>query len=179
MKNLRWILPFLTLVLFAPGCILTSGQILIDFALPDIEATSPTGLVGQPIDLNADDDYEEHKDKLKDIADFALLGTFNNTGVQDVDVEVWMTRDLTSLTDASVVTGQGVKLWGPLHVPAGGSATIDWDGSAALFTAAGKAAILQEAKGDGNFTLYAIGAAGTYQFNVENGVLALVIDVGI
>ena len=179
MKNLRWILPILTLALFAPGCILTSGQILIDFALPDIEATSSTGLIGQQIDLNDNDDYEEHKDKLKDIADFALLGTFHNTGAQDVDVEVWMTRDPTTLTDATDVTTQGNKLWGPLRVASGGSATIDWDGSAKLFTTAGKAALLQEAKGDGSFTLYAIGAAGTYQFNVENGVLALVIDVGI
>jgi len=179
MKNLRWILPTLALVLLAPGCILTSGQILIDFDLPSITATSSTGLIGEQIDLNDNSDYKDHKDKLKDLADFAVLGTFNNTGVTDVDVEVWMTRDLTTLTDASVVTGTGIKLWGPLHVPAGGSVSIDWDGSAKLFTTAGKAAILQEAKGDGNFTLYAIGAAGTYQFDVDKGVLALVIDVGI
>ena len=33
MKNLRWILPCLALVLFAPGCILTSGQFTLDFDL--------------------------------------------------------------------------------------------------------------------------------------------------
>lgn len=179
MKNLRWILPCLALVLFAPGCILTSGQFTLDFDLPDVTATSTTGLVGQQIDLNDESDYKDHKEDIKDISDFAVLGTFNNTGVTDVDVEVYMTRDLTSLTDASVVTTTGVKLWGPLKVPAGGSKTIDWDASAALFTTAGKAALLQEAKGDGNFTLYAVGAAGTYQFDVENGKLVLVIDVGI
>ena len=179
MKNLRWILPCLALVLFAPGCILTSGQFTLDFDLPDITATSSTGIVGEQIDLNDESDYKDHKDNVKDISDFAVLGTFHNTGITDVDVEVYMTRDLTTLTDATTITTTGIKLWGPFKVPAGGTKTIDWDASAALFTAAGKAAVLQEAKGDGNFTLYAVGAAGAYQFDVENGKLVLVIDVGI
>ncbi|HET7499240.1 MAG TPA: hypothetical protein VFM00_13155 [Candidatus Eisenbacteria bacterium] len=179
MKNLRWILPCLALVLFAPGCILTSGQFTLDFDLPDITATSSTGIVGEQIDLNDDSDYKDHKDNVKDISDFAVLGTFHNTGTSDVNVEVYMTRDLTTLTDALTITTTGIKLWGPFKVPANGTKTIDWDASAALFTAAGKAAVLQEAKGDGNFTLYAVGSAGTYQFDVENGKLVLVIDVGI
>jgi hypothetical protein len=181
MKTLRFILPALALLLFTPGCILTSGQIFINFDLPDINADSPTGLIGQQIDLNDESDYKDHKDKLKDIVDFAVLGTFNNTGGSDVDVEVWMTKDLTTYTDESDVKTNGIKLWGPFHVAAGGSKSIDWDGSAALFTSAGKAAILGEAEppGDGNFTLYVIGQAGTYQFNVKDGILALVIDVGI
>lgn len=179
MKNLRWILPCLALALFAPGCILTSGQITIDFDLPNINATSSTGIVGEQIDLNTNSDYKDHKDNLKNIADFAVLGTFHNTGATDVDVDVYMTRGLTTLTDASVIKSSGIKVWGSFHVPAGGSKSIDWDGSAKLFTSAGKAALLEEAKGDGNFTLYAIGAAGAYQFNVENGELVLVIDAGI
>lgn|SRR5688572_3773572 len=179
MKNLRWILPSLALMVLAPACILTSGQILIDFDLPNVTAASSTGLIGEQIDLNDNDDYEEHKDKLKDLSDFAVLGTFRNTGLTDVDVEVYVTRDLTTLNTATAVRAGGTKLWGPLHVPAGESVTIDWDGSAALFTSAGKAVLLQEAKGDGNFTLYALGAAGTYQFDIDNGVLALIIDVGM
>jgi hypothetical protein len=179
MKNLRWILPCLALVLFAPGCILTSGQFTLNFDLPDITATSSTGIVGEPIDLNDESDYKDHKDNVKDISDFAVLGTFHNTGVSDVDIEVYMTRDLTTLTDAATIRSTGIKLWGPFKVKANDTKTIDWDASAALFTAAGKAAVLQEAKGDGSFTLYAVGAAGAYQFDVENGKLVLVIDVGI
>jgi hypothetical protein len=179
MKNLRPILPALALALLAPGCILTSGQLLIDFDLPNMTATSPTGLIGEQINLNTNDDYEEHKDKLKDILDFAVLGTIHNTGVTDIDVEVWMTPDLTTYTNEASVEANGIKLWGPLHIPAGGSVAVDWDKSASLFSTLGKAAVLQEAKGDGSFTIYAIGNAGVYTFNIENGVLALVIDVGI
>lgn len=179
MNNLRWILPALLIAFAAPGCILTSGQILIDFDLGTINVTSPTGLVGEQIDLNTNDDYEEHKDKLKNIVDFAVLGTINNTGGTDLMPEVWITADLTSYTDETTVKANGIKLWGGILVPAGGSAAVDWNTSAALFTAAGKALILSEAKGDGNFTLYVMGASGTYQFNITNGVLALVIDAGV
>ncbi|HEX7078093.1 MAG TPA: hypothetical protein VF363_06720 [Candidatus Eisenbacteria bacterium] len=179
MKSLRIILPALALLLLTPGCILTSGQIMINFDLPDVDATSPTGLTGQQIDLNTESDYKDHKDQLKDIVDFAVLGTFNNTGGEDVDVEVYMTRDLTTYTDETTVKTNGILLWGPFKVPVSGSKSIDWDGSAALFSAAGKKAILDEAKGDGSFTLYVVGKAGTYAFNVKDGILALVIDVGI
>ena len=179
MNNLRWILPALLIAFAAPGCILTSGQILIDFDLGTIDVTSPTGLVGEQIDLNTNDDYEEHKDKLKNIVDFAVLGTINNTGGTDLLPEVWITADLTPYTDETTVKANGIKLWGGILVPAGGSAAVDWNTSAALFTAAGKAMVLNEAKGDGNFTLYVMGASGTYQFNVTNGVLALVIDAGV
>ena len=179
MNNLRWILPALLIAFAAPGCILTSGQILIDFDLGTINVTSPTGLVGEQIDLNTNDDYEEHKDKLKNIVDFAVLGTINNTGGTDLLPEVWITADLSTWDNETDVKANGIKLWGGILVPAGGSAAVDWNTSAALFTAAGKAMILNEAKGDGNFTLYVMGASGTYQFNVTNGVLALVIDAGV
>jgi len=179
MNNLRWILPALLIAFAAPGCILTSGQILIDFDLGTINVTSPTGLVGEQIDLNTNDDYQEHKDKLKNIVDFAVLGTINNTGGTDLLPEVWITADLTNYTDETTVKANGIKLWGGILVPAGASAAVDWNTSAALFTAAGKAMVLNEAKGDGNFTLYVMGASGTYQFNVTNGVLALVIDAGV
>ena len=179
MKNLRWILPALALALFAPGCILTSGQFLIDFDLPNITASSTTGVVGEQIDLSDNSDYKDHKDDVKAIVDYAVLGKFHNTGPSDIDVEVWMTRDLTSLTTGGAVTSTGIKVWGPLKVPAGGTVTVDWDTSAKMFTAAGKQALLDEAKGDGNFTLYAVGAAGTYDFDVDDGSIALVIDFGI
>jgi len=181
MKNLRWILPALLISIASPGCILTSGQILIDFDLGTIDVTSNTGLVAEQIDLNDNSDYNDHKDKLKNIVDFAVLGTINNTGGAELLPEVWITPDLTNYTTDTQVKANGIKLWGGILVPAGSSAAVNWDTSAALFTKEGKAMILQQATppGDGNFTLYVMGAAGTYQFNVTNGVLALVIDAGV
>jgi hypothetical protein len=181
MKRIAWIL--LALGLVATGCILTSGQIQISFDLPGVVASSTTGIVGHEVNLNDESEYKDNKDKLKSLSDFAVLGKFVNNSGSPVDVEVWMTTDASSFTDKTAMEGssKALKLWGPFTVPANGTRVVDWNDSAKLFTAAGKAAILSEAKGpeDGDFTLYAVGNAGTYDFSVDNGVLVLVIDAGI
>ncbi len=181
MKRTAWII--LALGLAASGCILTSGQIEISFSLPDVKASTSTGIVGQTINLNDESEYADNKDKLKDLSDFAVLGKFvNNTG-NPVDVEVWMTTDSTSFTDATTMKNspKAKLLWGPFTVAGNSSRIVKWDDSAKLFSTAGKAALLSEAKGpeDGLFSLYAVGKAGNYDFKVENGVLVLVIDAGI
>jgi hypothetical protein len=72
-------------------------------------------------------------------------------------------------------------LWGPGTIGAtGATSTIGWNDSARLFSAAGKAILLHEAKGDGEFTLYTIGTPGSSNvIRVEKGFLILVIGAGI
>jgi hypothetical protein len=73
-----------------------------------------------------------------------------------------------------------VKIWGNFHIGANQTVQIDWNKSASLFTKAGKDAIFKEAKdGDGDFSLYAIGSSGTYDFDIKNGALVLILDAGI
>lgn len=182
MKKAHWTIAGLALASLAgAGCFLISGQFIIDFALGNINVTSSTGLDGVIVDLNTVGDYSKHKDKLKGLADIALLGTFvNNTTASAIDVEVWMVDNAGPvLTDATVVRADGVRVWGPFHVDAGGTTTITWDQSAILF-GAGKAAMLAQVKGDGIFTLYAIGPSGstTYDFSINDGKLVAVIDAG-
>ena len=70
-------------------------------------------------------------------------------------------------------------LWGPATIgPAGSSRTIGWNESAALFNKAGKDLLISEIKGDGQFTLYTTGTAGSYDIMVENGELILTLDAG-
>ena len=73
----------------------------------------------------------------------------------------------------------GVKLWGPFDVAAGQTVSIGWDESAKLITPQGEALLIEEVKGDGVFTLYLVGTAGTYSFEVNDGVLVLTLDAGI
>jgi len=171
----------LGLGLLCAGCILTSGQIQINFDLPNFSATSPTALNSTTIDLNTEKEYKDNKDKLKDLTDLAVLGKFTNNSATPVNVEVWMTPAPTNYLTAAGLAGDAtkIKVWGPFSVAGNATKVIDWNASAQLFTVAGKAALLNEAKGDGNFTLYAVGAAGAYDFSVANGELVLVIDVGI
>jgi len=181
MKRHAWIVMALGLGLVSAGCILTSGQIQIDFDLPSFTGNSATGIEGTTIDLNTEKEYQDNKDKLKDLSDLAVLGKFTNNSATPVNVEVWMTPGPTSYTTAAGLAGDAtkIKVWGPFQVAGSATKTIDWNVSAQLFTVAGKAALLSEAKGDGNFTLYAVGAAGGYDFSVADGALVLVIDVGI
>ena len=178
MKALKYLIPALVLTFVAAGCILVSGQFLIDFDLPSFQTTSDTVIAVEPIDLTTEGDYNDHKDDVKAIADIAVLGKVTNNLSQAVGVEVWMTPDDTAFTTTGQITGGATKLWGPFTVPGLGTKTVDWNDSAALFSSAGKAMLLNEAKGDGKFTLYMIGNTTTYDIKVENGVLAITLDFG-
>ncbi len=179
MKRIAWI--SLALGLVASGCILTTGQIQISFDLPGVKASSSAGIVGHTVNLNDEKEYRNNKDELKALSDLAVLGKFVNNASSPVDVQVWITTDSTSFNNAAMMEGSPTArlLWGPFTVGANASRVVDWNESAQLFTTEGKAALLSVAKGDGLFTLYAVGKAGPYYFTVENGVLVLVLDTGI
>ena len=182
MKRHGWLILALGLGLMTAGCILTSGQIQISFDLPSFIAKSVTGINGTTIDLNTEKEYQDNKEKLKDLSDLAVLGKFTNNAGTAVNVEVWMTTTPSNyLTESALMSDPtAIKLWGPFQVGPSATTVIDWNKSAALFTTAGKAALLAQAKGDGQFSIYAVGPAGAaYDFKVENGALVLVIDVGI
>jgi len=178
MKNLRWIVPALLLAVAAPGCVLVSGQFLIDFNLDNFTTSTDTAVTREDVDLTTKSDYQDHKDELKGLSDVAVLGKVTNNGATAIGVEVWMTAGPTTYLTPGQVTAGGTKLWGPFNLAAGASKQVGWDESAKLFTSAGKALLLNEIKGDGQFTIYAIANTGTYTFTVDNGVLALVIDFG-
>jgi hypothetical protein len=186
MKRHTWLVPALGLTLglglLSAGCILTSGQIQIAFDIPSFTANSVTGILGTSIDLNSESEYQDNKDKLKDLSDLAVLGKFTNNSASPVNVEVWMTTtESNHLTEGALMGDPTrVKLWGPFQVAGSATKVIDWNTSAQLFSVAGKAALLSEAKGDGKFSIYAVGPGSTvYDFSVANGALVLVIDVGI
>ena len=177
MRTARWIAPALAVALAVSGCFLVSGQILIDFDLGSFDVTTST-VTREDVDLTTEEDYNDHKEDLKGLADVAVLGTINNTGATAIGVEVWMTTSTTTYTTVNEVTTNGTKLWGPFNLAAGSTATVGWDESAALFDATGKSVLIEDIKKDGQFTVYALSAAGTYEFDVDNGVLALVLDFG-
>lgn len=174
-------LPILMLALAlagAAGCLLT-GQFLVAFELPDPLAVTPAAVERADVDLNAVPAWRDHRDGVKGLADLAILGRFTNTGTAAVDVDVWMTPALTAHTDAVGVAldPTAAKVWGPLRIAPGETKTIGWDASAALFRK-GRAALLEQVRGDGVFTLYALGGTGSYSFRVDGGALVAVIAAG-
>jgi hypothetical protein len=178
MKWMKFAIPALVLSLAAAGCILVSGQFLVDFDLDDFDVSTESTVTREDVDLNTNDDYAEHKEELKAIADIAVLGKLTNNLAGNIGIEVWMTPTPTTYTTSTEVSNNATKLWGPFVVLGNASKTVDWNESANLFSAAGKAMLLNEIKGDGQFTIYAIGNATTYSVDVDNGVLAIVLDFG-
>lgn len=181
MKNLRILIPSIALAaLTATGCFLISGQIVVSANLGDLHAVNGLSSVGMYVDLSAESpDYKKHKDKLKDIVDIAVLGTFRNNLAVPVSGEVWIVPSPSSaalLADqASVTAAGGLKLWA-MSLGANETRKVDWDASAGLFTAAGKTTLKNEIKGDGVFTLYLFGSTTTYDIEVTNAVVVAVIS---
>jgi hypothetical protein len=189
MKNRRLLLPGLALValvaLGVTGCFITSAQVLVNYPLPNpFTIAGADGYERIDVDLNTIQAYKDHKAKLKNIADFALIGKFTNESGPGGGVEVWISAGSTTFASPAAIRAGATKLWGPGTIGAFGTAgavrTIGWNDSAALFTAAGRTILLTEAKGDGAFTLYTIGTpAAVNTIRVEKGFLILVIGAGI
>ena len=179
MRITRWL--SIAVVALLAGCLLTSGQFAISFDLVDpLVVTGPT-TVGIPIYLDTIDEYNNHKDDIKDLADVAMLGEItNNSSSASLPVEFWMTPELTTHTTEAQVRSDptAVRLWGPLTLAPSQVLRIDWDKSAGLFS--GRTALLNEVKANGTFTLYALGPAGApYSFTLHQGVLVVVLDGGV
>ena len=185
MMRTRLLLASLALaVLTASGCFLISGSFLVTVDLPDpILVDSAATIAGAQLDLNENSTYKDHKGDLKDVSDCALLGTFSHVAGGAVDVEVWMTPDPTSHTTAAALAADAtkIKVWGLFHLDASGTGSsrkISWDEAAKLFSIAGRAALVAQVKGDGQFTLYAVGATAPYSFKIDKGVFVAVVDAG-
>jgi hypothetical protein len=179
MRNLRWTIPTLALAaLLAAGCILVSGQFIVSYDLPTPLTSTQAYLGGVAVvDLNTVGTYTDHKSDLKGLSDVAILGEFTNTGSTPVDVELWMTPDLTrySTPDVIITDASAVKVWGPLRLAVGETKKIGWDQSAGLFKQ-GKAALTAQIKGDGVFSLYAVAPSLSYSFRINHGVLVAVVQ---
>ena len=176
----NWKVLVAVVALAGAGCILTSGQILISFDLPNpLTVTNVTPVTRESIDLSTDSDYVEYKDNLESLADIALLGQITNNSASPVNVEVFFSETPTSFPTPDEVRAGAKKLWGPFPLAANETKTIRWDESAGLIDGAGRDALTAEVKADGVFTLYIIGTAGTFSFTVDNPVLVLVLDARV
>jgi hypothetical protein len=169
--------------LFGNGCVITSAQILTHFDLPNpftIVSSTADHSERIPVDLSTLSEYNDHKDELKGLVDLAILGKFTNVNGPAGGVLVYIVPSLDLPSGgAPAVPAGATLLWGPGTIGATGSSrTFDWNESAGLFNKAGKDLLISEVKGDGQFTLYTTGSAGTFNIRVDEGVLVLVLDAG-
>ena len=158
--------------LAAAGCILTSGQFVAHYALPDSAFNTGGTFQGEIVDLNTIREYNDHKQDLKRVDDLALVGDIRNNGATAVQVEAWIVPAATT-PPTGVVPG-AVKLWGPVSVPAGSTVNVGWDESSELFV--GKQVLIDEIKGDGVFGVYLSAPSPTYDINTTNAAFITVFS---
>jgi hypothetical protein len=166
----------------ASGCVLTSAQVFAHYDLPNPFTINSVNDPFERIDVDLNDvtEYSDNKDKLKNLSDGAFGGVFTNVSGPAGGVEIWMTKGPSSYTSIGEVQTNAIKLWGPAAIgPTGSVVTLTWDESAKLFTTAGKQALIDEVKGDGQFTLYTFGTMATYDIRVDKGTILLVLDAGL
>ena len=187
MKTFMRMAAVTALAFAAVACAPLSGQFIADYDLGDVSGVPQSGsqdgqgllLQFRHIDLATESEYEDHKDELKGLADLAVVGTLTNTGAGALGLELWVTPGNSGAlgTVDEVIAAGGVRLWGPMNLAAGASNAIGWDESAALFVDAGKQMLLDQAKGDGEFTLYLVGNNSSY--TLSNAHLILVLSAGV
>ncbi len=174
MKMLRTTVPVLALAaLAAAGCFLVSGQFVVNYALPTpLHVVTGATLTGVAVNLNTISTYSDHKAELKRVDDLALIGDFRNNAGAAANVECWIVPAGTLTLTAGQLATNGVRLWGPLNVAAGATEKVDWNRSATLFV--GGQTLINEIKGDGEFSLYVI-ANGAFDVTVTNGAVIAVV----
>ena len=180
MNELRRAMPMLVMAALAAvaaaGCMLTSGQFVATYDLPDPLSVSSVVFTGTEVDLNTVSDYHDHKKDLKRVEDLSLVGNFTNNNSAPAQIEVWIVPDANlSLTPQQLQT-HGTRLWGPLTVAGNSTEKVDWDLSAKLFV--GRQALIDEVKGDGDFAIYVV-ANGTYNITVTKGSLVVVVGAAV
>ena len=175
MNALRRVVPLLALAaLAAAGCMLTSGQFVATYDLPDPITVSQSLVETFEVDLNTVSAYNDHKSQIKRVEDMALVGDFTNSGSSAAQIEVWLVA-----TPSPPLPPQqnGVRLWGPLTIAGNATEKVDWDRSASLF--AGRQALIDEVKGDGHFRLYVICSGGVAPVTVTKSSLIVVVGAAI
>jgi hypothetical protein len=178
MNALRKAVPLLALAaLAAAGCMLTSGQFVATYDLPDpLQVSSALTLTGVDVDLNTVSEYNDHKHELKRVEDLSLVGNFTNNNSTAAQIEVWIVPSGALNLTPQQLQSNGTLLWGPLSVAANATEKVDWDRSASLFV--GRQTLIDEVKGDGHFSLYVV-ANGAYNVTVTKGSLIVVVGAAI
>lgn len=177
MKALKFVSLLALAISVVGGCILVSGQFIIDWQLDPI-TVSQDALQAYQIDLNEESAYKDHKDGLQGLADLAVVGLVGNNLSEATQVTVFITPQITSFGTRSELnaSNQATRLWGDFSLPADGQVRIDWDTSAGLFDDAGMDVLIQEMLGDGNFTLYVLATTSTFDVFFNDGWLILIVD---
>ncbi len=110
------------------GCLLTSQMTIVEDI--DIGVTTSDDVSLYWLDLNANEDYLEHKDKIKNVDAISLVAWIYNNTTSPVYAEIWVDTDTTydySIPDT--VRAHATRIFVSPEIPGDDSLLIDWNDS--------------------------------------------------
>lgn len=153
------------------GCLVT-GQITLFQSIDEVPTTN-VAMLPIAVDLNDEEDYVEHKDKIKSVDEISVVAIIKNNLNTDADVKMYLSDDFLTIDDISDPTKATLVFDGPT-VPASGTLRIGWtDGFRYLVN---EKVLINQVLGDGKFYLYAV-AGSEFSLRIKAEV-AVTITVG-
>ncbi len=172
-KNHVWLLSGLLGALLLTGCIVV-GTFVIDFEFAS--DASFTGLVHYDIDLTEDSDWQDHKDKIKDIDNVGFVLQVTNHEASAVDVKMYIDNvgdpvydNLTDIQDNADLILDNVTF------AADGETTIDWSTS---LTKVKNVSILKNFADSGIFRIYIVSSQPSVDVTIDFGVVVVTVTAG-
>lgn len=150
-----------TLVL--SGC-LVSGQITIFQRIDDTTSTD-AAITAISVDLNEEEDYVDHKDKIESVDEISVVAIIENNLATAADVMMYISDDpsLVSLAELEDPSNATLVFVGPT-VPASGTLRIGWEDGYRYVV--NEQAVADQVFGDGIFVLYVV-ADGAFNLSIK------------
>ena len=179
MNTLRNAVAVLALAaLAAAGCMLLSGQFNFELCIADADDVQQLGNVRRQV--RGPEHQSVTTTTTRAISSgwttWHCSGTTGTTPPSAVSVEAWIVPSgALNLTPVTLPGAAGAtKLWGPLAIPANSTVNVDWNKSAGLFV--GRQTLIDEIKGDGQFSLYLKATGAAFDVTLSNGAIIAVIS---
>ena len=177
-KQLKIIFPIVALAFLGWGCGLVSGVFTVDHEFDDFGSSSSATHLDTwgvaSVDLNTNETYQDHKDKLKGIESVCLSATVTNRLNQPVSGEAWIAYQAYS--NKADVMANGFRIFKGIALGPYESRHIGCGDIADIFENLDK---LEEAVKIGQFWVYGFGNEETYDVTFSHNVLVLAIAAGL
>lgn len=172
-KNHIWLLSGLLGAFLLAGCIMV-GTFVIDYEFASDENFD--GLMSFDIDLTEEEDWEEHKDKIKDIDNVGFVLQVANNDDEDVDVEMYIDAVGEPIYyELEDIQANMDIILDNVTFAASGVTTIDWPTS---LTKVKNVAILKDYAESGVFRIYLVSDQTSVDVTIEFGVVAVTVTAG-
>jgi len=166
-------LAVLSLVLFFGGCFLLSAQMTIVHPFGDGTGSADQTVYTYIVDLNDNDDYEEHHDKIKSVEAFGFKVVVTNLTASTADAEGYISfTELDSPTVEDIQT-QASRIFSGIPLQPNETRTIKYEESQKYLE---RLDVIDQAVKEGVVWFYAITEHGT---QIEYMDLVLVMTVNL